>query len=91
MFQLKDISIDIVSISDTGWKLNQERSNTRRGIYDYDRCIEFIRSLDAEELNLIKKLLKEDPKCPGYSKISAHIVDGNMNKYCFSVTMDSSD
>lgn len=87
--QMTNILMSDFVISDSKWKLNEETSILNRGIRDYDRYIEFRRSLDFEELSEIKTFMKKE--MPTTSPIYAVPVGGNMAKYRFMTTVDSSD
>lgn len=59
-----------------------------RCITDFKRDIKFSRDLSKEELATVKKILQEDPKCPGWTGVNGYEKEGI---YRFSTTWDSSD
>lgn len=82
------------AIYDSNWHCSPT-SNSRRGIYDYFREIQFEHEPSKLDIELICQILSEDPKCPGwtginYSRInSAH--SATQVIYKFYTTWDASD
>ena len=78
-------------LSDSGWKLNERTSITRRGIYDYERRILVSSMTDPAKHELLKKALVET-NCPGWTPMLVQKrVAGDVIELMFTTTMDSSD
>lgn len=85
----KDLAMLI--LTDSIWGGSEVFPN--RGIYDYNRRLEFTRPLTPAEIEQVKEWLRND-NCPGWTGISArpeHYHQWDDTVWFFSTTMDSSD
>lgn len=86
LLTLREAFSKLPVMEDSGWE--RDGGNSRRGITDWVRTIEFVRPLTSEELAGVVRLLQKD-ECPGWTGVRVREYPGTV--YHFTTTWDSSD